>query len=144
MPPAKRSLIPPRMLEAYQQTEYRVFGQAPLVLRVDSLSPELLSLHCHHGVNCSCLVTACNPHSCLQSDIWNRRAMERLEQLLRQQNRRWIEAEGYLPGGDWPAEPSRLVLGCPLAEAEQLGKRFQQNAVLWSGPDGVPQLILMR
>jgi hypothetical protein len=144
MAPAKRSLIPPRILEAYQQTEYRVLGPAPWVLRVSCHSPELLSLHRHHGVDCSCLVTACNPLSRLQSDRQNRLAMERLEQVLRGADRKWIEAVGYLPGGDWPAEPSLLVLGCPLAEAEQLGKRFQQNAVLWSGSDGVPRLILMR
>ncbi len=35
-------------------------------------------------------------------------------------------------------------LGLPLEEARALGNEFEQNAIVWSGPDAVPKLILLR
>jgi hypothetical protein len=35
------------------------------------------------------------------------------------------------------------VLGLALEAAKSLGRRHEQNAVVWSGPDAVPQLVML-
>ena len=55
----------------------------------------------------------------------------------------------YLPGvavdpfGEWPDEPSFLVMGLSLESAKALAARYQQNAILWCGSTGIPELILL-
>jgi len=41
-------------------------------------------------------------------------------------------------------EPSLLVFGLPLETAGPLGKKLDQNAIVWCGGDAVPELILLR
>jgi hypothetical protein len=36
-----------------------------------------------------------------------------------------------------------LVLGLSLEAAKTLGRRFEQNAVVWTGRYGVPELVFM-
>jgi len=36
------------------------------------------------------------------------------------------------------------VPGLSLEASKSLGARFEQNAIVWSGADAVPQLILLR
>ena len=51
---------------------------------------------------------------------------------------------GQHPTNGWPGEPSVLALGVSRKEAVALGRQFGQNAVVWSGADGVPELILLQ
>ena len=51
---------------------------------------------------------------------------------------------GRHPTNGWPGEDSVLVYGLPLDEARALGERFGQNAIVWSGADAVPRLVLLR
>ena len=44
----------------------------------------------------------------------------------------------------WPGEASFLVLGLSLEAAKAMARKYEQNALLWCGQDGVPQLILLR
>ena len=37
-----------------------------------------------------------------------------------------------------------LVLGLALEAAKSLGNAYEQNAVIWCGPDAVPSLVLLR
>ena len=46
--------------------------------------------------------------------------------------------------GDWPPEPSILVLGCSWEQAVHLGHHYSQNAIVWIGEDAVPRLVLLR
>ena len=55
-----------------------------------------------------------------------------------------IPGAGQHPSNDWPAEESFLVLGLDLEAATTLGVRYQQNAIVWNGPNGIAQLILLR
>jgi len=36
------------------------------------------------------------------------------------------------------------VPGLARAAAQELGRQFQQNAIIWAGADAVPELILLR
>jgi hypothetical protein len=35
-------------------------------------------------------------------------------------------------------------LGLSLEAAKALGKKYDQNAVVWCGPDAIPELVLLR
>jgi Protein of unknown function (DUF3293) len=43
----------------------------------------------------------------------------------------------------WPSERSLLVLGLSPKIAREIGAQFGQNAVVWTGADGIPGLILL-
>lgn len=49
----------------------------------------------------------------------------------------------FLVGVNRPAEQSVLVLGLSLEADKTLGRRFERNAVVWTGRDGVPELVLL-
>jgi len=55
----------------------------------------------------------------------------------------FLPAFGQHPSGGWPGEASFFVLGVSCAAAQSLGRKFEQNAILWCGPDAVPQLFLL-
>ena len=69
------------------------------------------------------------------------------QQLLRQLSLEGfpaLNALGIDPSGDWPGEESVFVPGLSLDRAKLLGSKFGQNAIVWVGPDAVPQLVLLR
>ena len=49
----------------------------------------------------------------------------------------------YNAVGDTLFLASFFVLGVSCAAAQSLGRKFEQNAILWCGPDAVPQLFLL-
>jgi len=54
-----------------------------------------------------------------------------------------IPGVGRDPRGEWPAEPSVLVLGISRREAEILGRSYEQNAVVFVERGGAPELVLL-
>lgn len=75
-------------------------------------------------------VTACNPRSKRLDDAVNALRMARLDEVLRDRGLPSLPGAGVADAGDWPAEPSRLVLGIGEADAIALGRLFEQNAIL--------------
>ena len=51
--------------------------------------------------------------------------------------------EGNDPQGEWKPEASLLIVGIPRAEDEALGRRFQQNAIVWVEKGHAPELVLL-
>jgi hypothetical protein len=138
------SLVAPATVAAYRETEYRVGGQGGLVLRVGQRSRDLLAAHSSAGVDCSAFVTACNPHSAPLSAAANLERQAALAEELRRLGFAYREGIGQHPDNGWPGEPSFLVLGISLEDARALGERYGQNAIVWSGADAVPQLVMLR
>jgi len=138
------SAINPDTLRAYEETHYRVLGNAPATLRIGVPNRALAELHRACGVDCSAFVTAANPFSTLTDADANARRQAALADELLGEGLRFIEGMGEHPSGQWPGEPSFLILGLPLDAAKQLGARHAQNAIVWCGPNAVPQLILLR
>ncbi len=138
------SAIDPDTLRAYRETEYRVLGPTPFTLRNGEHSAPLAEMHAACQASSSAFITACNPHSVLLSEVENAQAQTALAHELAQAGLACLPGIGADPTGDWPVEPSFLVLGITQDAAEALARRFNQNAILWSGPDAVPQLVLLR
>jgi hypothetical protein len=137
---------------AYRNTDYVVEavsgqgvggGEHSLVLRVDIASQELRALHRRYGVDCSCFITACNPFSQPLDEQTNLRRQEALAAELRRRSLAFLPGAGRHPSNDWPPEPSFLVLGLALEASKNLGRHYEQNAIVWAGADVVPRLITL-
>ena len=138
------SEIPSETIQAYLETEYFAFGDAPTTLRVSQANPELAALQNAHDVNCSAFVTAYNPFSQNCSAEFNAASQEALARELKRLGLTAIEGIGEHPSNKWPGEPSYLVLGLSLEAAKALGTQYGQNAIVWSAYDATPQLVLLR
>ena len=137
--------IPRELLQAYLATLYEAqTGEpAPLVLRIGEHSPRLLAAHRKAKVDASVFITAFNPEGRPLSAEENEVRHQQLMNALRDRVPVLFEGRGYSPANDWE-ERSVLALGVPLGSARELGTSFGQNAIVWSGADAVPRLILLR
>lgn len=138
------SVIAPSLVQAYTETEYMVYGDSPMILQVGKSSPALSKLYQDYALDCCVFITAWNPFSRAVDDQINNSLQARLKNDLSDQGLTFIDGIGRHPSGNWTGEPSFLVLGLPLEAAKNLGTRYQQNAVIWCGPEALPQLILLR
>jgi hypothetical protein len=141
---APSSEIDTATLQAYEETEFRVFGSSPTVLTIGRQSPDLAQLHKSHAVGCSAFITAYNPFSAALDDVANAKRQASLAEELRQRSLGFVDGVGQHPSNEWPGEPSFLVFGLTLEAAKVLGRRLEQNAIVWSGPEAVPELVLLR
>lgn len=138
------SAIDSDTLRAYEETHYRVFGDAPTTLRIGVANAVLADLHQAFRVDCSAFITAVNPFSELTDEAINARRQATLTEELKGRGLKFIEGMGEHPSGKWPAEPSFLIFGLPLDAAKQIGVQYGQNAIVWCGDNATPQLILLR
>jgi hypothetical protein len=138
------SNIAPATIQAYRETHFCVEGEMSMTLLVDQRNELLAELHEATGVELSAFITAYNPFSQVCDDADNARRQEALAGELRELGFNFIDGIGQHPSGEWPGEPSFLVLGISLETAKELGKRYGQNAIIWAGANAVPQLVLLR
>jgi hypothetical protein len=130
------------LLAAYLAAHYKVTGTAkPFVLRVGHRSAELAAMHLANGANCSAFITAWNPGSVARSEVTNRASQKRLESEVSGIGATLVAGIGEDPAGRWPGEPSVLVVGISRSEAERVGRKFGQRAIVWSGTSAIPELI---
>lgn len=137
--------IPLEKIRAYEATDYRAGGGADaLVLRIGQHSPKLGLRYKDTGADCALFITAFNPFGQKQDDAANEAAHARLGEQLRAASDHVIEGDGADPAGNWPPERSYLAIGIDADTARELGRHFQQDAVVWIGKDAVPKLLLLR
>jgi hypothetical protein len=139
-----QSRIPRATIEAYLATDYRIWGDWPLVLHIGRRSVELGSLFEAQKVTRAAVVTAWNPFSEPRPIVENQTAQARLIADVEQLALRHQPGHGADPTGVWPPEPSRLVLGIDLTSAGSIGRKYGQNGFVWAGADAIPTLVLLR
>jgi len=138
------SEIDPSTVRAYRETDYCVEAPEPFVLRIGVSIAPLAQLYRQHHADCCAFVSACNPYSRIVSDKENTERQRELALELTHLGLTFFAGIGRHPDGGWPAEHSFLVLELPLATAKALGEKHEQNAIVWCGPDAVPELVLLR
>ncbi len=121
-----------------------MLGAHAMVLHLDVHAASLAALHQALAVDCSVFITAYNPHSQAVDAPANIQHQSELSDVLKARGLVVFQRIGEHPGGKWAGEPSFLVPGIALDEARALGRHFLQNAVVWSGADATPRLILLR
>ena len=138
------SEIPSELVLEYKKIVFRVLEPQACTLWVGRHSAELQSLFVELGVTYAGYLTACNPFSGEASGVDNEHAQRQLLGQLSLEGVPALNALGIDPSGDWPGEESVFVPGLSLDQAKSLGSEFSQNAIVWAGPDAVPQLVLLR
>lgn len=138
------SSISAELIAAYRRTEYRVAdGSYAFVLRIDESSDSLRTCHAAFGVECSAFVTAWNPRSEPTPLDANEAAMARLEAEIESRGLFALRGVGVDPAGDWPGEPSLLVLGLDAEPACALARTFDQHAIVCASEDATPRLVVV-
>ncbi|PIT76620.1 DUF3293 domain-containing protein [Limnohabitans sp. JirII-31] len=138
------SNIHPDLIQAYTETEFRVLEGKPFTLQVGKVCSDLLVAHKSQRVECSAFLTACNPFSQELTDEANTERQKALAKELASRSLVFVDGVGKHPSNQWPGEPSYLIYGLTLEAAKTLGARLDQNAIIWTGSDGTPQLIFLR
>ena len=132
-------------IRAYRATDYRIgHTDKDIVLTIGQRSERLAALFAGNAVTCGAFLTAYNPLGTIQSDAANDQGHAELADKLRELGLQAIEGSGSEEGTEWPAEKSYFALGLALEPAKAIGTHFDQDAIVWVGPDAVPQLILLR
>ena len=138
------SVLPPDLIRAYQETEYRVHAEPPFTLRIGQFCPELLQEYKNRKVSCCAFLTSCNPFSQALKPEQNADRQQTLAMELKSRSLKYLEGFGQHPSNGWEGEPSFLVFDLSLEAAKAMGRSFEQNAVVWVGPEGLPELIVLR
>ena len=142
---AETTQIHPDKVRAFLATDYRLgHTTQDIVLTIGQPSERLAALFISSGVACGAFITAYNPRGTVQADAANDKAHAQLSAKLSELRLQVIEGSGSEEGTDWPAEKSYFALGPALEPAKAIGTHFDQDAIVWVGPDAVPQLILLR
>jgi hypothetical protein len=144
-PSGPSSVVPSEKLIAYLATEYCLgYNPEEVVLKIGKHSASLAELFTEHGVTCGAFITAYNPEGTQQSDETNAQDHVALLTQVTALGHAFIEGAGSDATGDWPAERSVFAYGMDKASACTVGRQFRQDAIVWVGPDAVPQLVLLR
>ena len=136
--------LSPELIQAYRETHYRVEAVEPFTLMVGQVSAEVLKALAKRGLKSCAFVTACNPYSIALKPEENTILERKLNLHLTAQGLSHPPGEGVHPSNGWPGERSSLVWGVSETNAREIAEAFQQNAFIWVGEDGIPELILMR
>jgi hypothetical protein len=135
-----KSKLDPELLRAYEETDYIVSDDPPLVLRVGEQNDDARILLASFGVSTAVFLTAWNPGSEKLSEDENLdRQMELLSEI---EARRLNYLVGYGERDEW-REYSYLILGIDRQDASDLALKFEQNAYVWLDDTGVPTLVKM-
>lgn len=134
--------LPPELVEAYRRTDYHVDWPDGLgaPLRVGQRCEKLAGAHGEGWA----YITACNPLGSACSDDDNCELHEELQREVAFRVLKSLSGRGQGTDGDWPAEESLLIFGIGRAEAEELGRQFRQNAIVWVDPDNLTHLVLLK
>ncbi|MGB5081407.1 MAG: DUF3293 domain-containing protein [Burkholderiales bacterium] len=138
MPPAT-----PEQIAAYEQARYVVFGEPELVIRIGVPNPDLDELLAAEDAATAAYVTAANPRGEARTPWQNEIANAALVQSQTAAGFSCFEGEGRDPQGRWTPERSVLVVGISRADAEAVGRAFEQNAILFVERGRAPELVLL-
>lgn len=140
-----RTSLDPTLVQAYRRTRYSagLDGDA-IVLRVDVPSPAMAAAIAAAGAPGAAFITAENPYSTQSPAHDNAASQALLKSELAALGATVFEGVGQGDDPTWPGEASYLAVGISRDQACLLGRKYQQNAIVWIGANGTPELVLLR
>ena len=137
-------MINPDLLKSYKLANYHVDASPSFILKIDIHSPELESIYKTSHKHTAAFITAFNPYSQELSNQENKDRNLKLEELIKSLHFDYMRGEGKCGDGDWDGEESFLIFGITEKKASEIGKEFEQNAIVWCDKDAIPQLLLLK
>ena len=140
-----RTSLDPALVQAYRRTRYSagLDGEA-IVLMVDVPSPVMAAAIAAAGAPGAAFITAENPYSTQSAAHDNAASQALLKSELAALGATVFEGVGQGDDPNWPGEESYLAVGISRDQACLLGRNYQQNAIVWIGANGTPELVLLR
>jgi hypothetical protein len=132
------------LLKSYNSADYHVDASPSFILKIGIHSAELKSIYKTSDKHTAAFITAFNPYSQELSNQENKDRNHKLEKLILSLHFDYIHGEGKCGDGDWDGEKSFLILGISEEQASEIGKEFEQNAIVWCDKDAIPQLLLLK
>lgn len=132
------------LLQSYKSADYHVDTSPSFILKIGMHSPELDSIYKTSHKHTAAFITAFNPYSQELSAQENKDRNHKLEELIQSLGFDYIHGEGKCGDGDWDGEKSFLIFGISEEQASEIGKEFEQNAIVWCDKDTIPQLLLLK
>lgn len=133
-------MLEPKWRTTYSDAEYHVYATPPFVMRINQYSADLQQLLHKHSVETAAFISAHNPRSQRFSIEENHQRQRQLMEKVRTLSLPWITGVGKNTRGSW-SEDSVLILGIDEKNACDLGRHFEQNAIVWCGSAAIPHLL---
>ena len=139
--------LDPALRAAYQRAIYAIFASPGIEFRVGEPSDVLDAMMAMNHVRCAAFVSSANVRGVSTPENERRLAefllRSQLDGLNETAKYRVFQGEGRDPEGKWKAEPSVLIMGIPRADAESLGRRLEQNAIVFIEKGQPPELVVL-
>jgi hypothetical protein len=128
------------LIQAYKNTKYKVFNPN-LIIEIGVMNYDLNDLMGKNNVTEWAYITAFNPYSKVLTEIENNDRHLQLQEVTKS----FLTYKGHGVGTDssWDPELSLLVIGISKAEAILIGKKFEQNAIVYGIIDSTPELLIL-
>jgi len=115
--------------EIYRRTIYVVEDEtSAAAFRVGQPSADLGKILRERNTTEWAFITPYNPYSTLLSASENKQRQARLIEELKKRNLAFLRGCGI--GDHWQSEPSLLILGITFKAALEIGRLFEQNAII--------------
>ncbi len=144
------SLMPldPALRAAYERAVYAIFASPGVEFRIGERSDVLDAMMTMNRVRCAAFVSSATNRGMASPENERRLAdfllSGQLDNLQHPACRyRFYRGERRDPEGKWTAEPSVLIMGIPRDEAEALGRRLEQNAIVYIEKLKAPELVVL-
>jgi len=139
--------LDPDLRAAYERAEYVVYASPGVQFRIGEPSDVIEAMMAMNRVRTAAFVSSATNRGVASAENERRLA----DFLLKNQldgphvtvKYRVYQGEGRDPQGAWKAEPSVLIMGIARAEAEALGRRLEQNAIVFIERGGAPELVVL-
>jgi hypothetical protein len=127
------------LIEVYKNTKYKVF-EPDLTIEIGVLNQDVDDLLKEHKLVEWAFITAYNPYSRVMTEDENKVRHDELKELAKD----YITLEGHGVGEDpaWEPELSLFIIGITRDEASKIGKKFEQNAIVYGVLNNLPELLI--
>ena len=131
-----------QLREAYLATTYEV-KQLGIFLKIGESNWHMEEFLVDNNVFTWAFISAYNPYSKDFSLLENEKRHTQLVSEVKKMDLVFAEGFGVPANEDWKAEKSLLILDISKEDAITLGKRWEQNAIVWGRLGGEPELVFM-
>jgi hypothetical protein len=139
--------LDPALRAAYERAVYAVFASPGIEFRVGEASDVLDAMMAMNHVRGAAFVSSATVRGVASPENERRLAefllRSGLDDLKSTAKYRVYQGEGRDPEGKWTAEPSVLIMGIPREEAEALGRRLEQNAIVYIDKGKAAELLVL-
>lgn len=133
-------MISKELLAGYQATCYSILNPK-IDIYLDKENKELQTFLIEQNFHSWCFITAWNPFSRALTLDENTSLNKKLEAELN--NYIVFPGEGKDTLGDWPPEISFFVANISKKQANFLGKKYEQNAIVYGEVEKIAELIIL-